>query len=148
MPSVKGARSRPKLPEFHARSQEQIDACAANLEKARAALLARGKKPNSFKEVDTAMKEVVLTSGITPITYLAAVLRDPGVDMRVRVQVAAMMLPYLHSKAPVTIEGNADRPVVVDAVKATRLDRLTPDELGQLELLMLKAAGVDDATLV
>ena len=144
MGTLKTVRSRVKTPEFNTRSQAAIDAAALNLEKARAALLARGKKPNSFKEVDAAMKEVVLTSGITPITYLVAVLRDPGVDMRVRVQVAAMMLPYLHSKAPVTIEGNADRPVVVDAVKATRLDRLTPDELGQLESLMLKAAGVDD----
>ena len=148
MPSVKGVRNRPKTPELNVRTQAQIDAAALNLEKARAALLARGKKPNTFKEVDAAMKEVVLTSGITPITFLTAVLRDSGIDMRVRIQVAAVMFPYLHSKAPVTIEGNADRPVVVDAVKATRLDRLTPDELGQLELLMLKAAGVDDATLV
>ena len=87
----------------------------------------RGRKPGSPKtggskkrtrnkrtEARLAMAQEAVATGVSPLDFLLAIMRDPTQDLAAHLDPAKGAAPYLHPRlAAVEHSGNQDKPVAI-----------------------------------
>lgn len=71
-------------------------------------------RPRGSRNKATAAKAAeIAASGLTPLDFMLAVLRDESAERDVRLDAAAKAAPYVHPKlANVEVKGNQDKPIL------------------------------------
>lgn len=76
-----------------------------------------GRKKGEPNKRTAALVALVESTGITPLDYMLAVMRDPKADMRRRDLAAAAAAPYVHSKlASVEHKGPGGGPIEITQI--------------------------------
>lgn len=66
-----------------------------------------GRKPGSNDKFKRAQAEAIAASGLTPLEYMLAVLRDAGAEQAMRFEAAKAAAPYCHPRlSSVTMDAN------------------------------------------
>src|SRR5262250_2334906 len=59
-----------------------------------------------------ARKEAIAASGLSPLDYMLAVMRDENNEMHVRLEAAGKAAPYVHPRlGTMTVKGDEDAPL-------------------------------------
>lgn len=71
-------------------------------------------RPRGSRNKATAAKAAeIAASGLTPLDFMLAVLRDESAERDVRLDAASKAAPYVHPKlANVEVKGNQDKPIL------------------------------------
>lgn len=89
-----------------------------------------------------------LADGITPLQFCCSVLRDEKASFADKKWAAHELMPYMHRKMPVAVDNGQGGPIGVMSYKPEQLAQLTEDELGKLELILMRlnTVGLGDET--
>ncbi len=72
-----------------------------------------GRKPGSPNKATAERQAEIEASGITPLEYMLATLRDENKSTEERMEAAKSAAPYVHPKlAAVELSGDKDNPIV------------------------------------
>jgi hypothetical protein len=78
-----------------------------------------GRKKGIPNKASTQRAQEIAASGLTPLDYLIAVMRNEGLDLHQRVDAAKAAAPYIHPKlASVEHKGDADNPIAFAILSA------------------------------
>ena len=77
-----------------------------------------GRKVGSVNKKTADIQRAVEESGVTPLEFMLAMMRDEANEPRDRLSAAVAAAPYVHAKlANITLSGDADNPVAVTQVE-------------------------------
>ena len=68
-----------------------------------------GRKPGSVSRLDAEAREEAHASGLLPLGYLLAIMRDVNEDKRVRLDAAKAAAPYCHARLSATELSGPDK---------------------------------------
>ncbi len=80
-----------------------------------------GRKKGTPNRATAAKEAAIAASGMTPLDYMLAVMRDSRADYEVRLDAAKGAAPYVHPKlaqVDATIRGDAAHPLVISGTDA------------------------------
>jgi len=88
--------------------------------------------------------EIIMQTGETPLEFLIGKMRDPGVDVNIRVRCAESALPYIHQRLP-ALDSMAEEPADMLARETGRdaLASFSVEELNILERMARKMSEKD-----
>ncbi len=83
-----------------------------------------GRKPGVPNKATQETREAIKASGLTPLEYMLAVMRDEGEDAPRRLAAANMAAPYVHAKlASVELTGKDGGPMeTVSRIELVAMD--------------------------
>jgi hypothetical protein len=91
----------------------------------------KGAARRSAKLTDEQRKILANTAGgISPLEFLASIIRDEKATLKDKMSAAAQLMPYMHRKMPTAVDIQAN--TVVTTVSGDALSRMKPDELEAL----------------
>lgn len=80
-----------------------------------------GRKPGSPNKANAKRQEQIAASGLTPLDYMLAILRNENADPKDRMWAAEKAAPYVHPKlAAVEHTGKDGGPIQMEDVSAAR----------------------------
>src|SRR5262245_58115072 len=99
-----------------------------------------GRPPGARNRKSLEMAEAIEASGMTPLDYMIAVMRDKDVDPQIRLEAARGAAPYVHARL------SSAEITHTDSITATAM-RLTPEEIQQkIRALIEENPGLLDLT--
>jgi hypothetical protein len=101
----------------------------------------KGAKARSNKLTDDQRKSLALAAGgITPLEFACSVIRDPKATMRDKQWACGTLMPYMHRKLPIAIEGG-DPSKPISILDIGQLKDLSNKEIQTFMKLIEKAGG-------
>lgn len=71
-----------------------------------------GRQPGTPNKASAEREQVIAASGLTPLEYMLALMRDAKADEAKRLDAAKAAAPYVHPRlAAMELSGDPDRPV-------------------------------------
>ena len=71
-----------------------------------------GRKKGVPNKSNAAREQAIISSGLTPLDYLIAILRDEGSGPNMRLEAAKAAAPYVHPRlAAIELSGDPDNPL-------------------------------------
>jgi hypothetical protein len=97
-----------------------------------------GRKKGSRNKRPSELIERIEASGLAPLEYMLAVMRDETEPKELRLEMARAAAPYVHPKMQtVKVQGDRDAPLF-------DLSQLTDNELAFLRRTILKAQPINE----
>ena len=87
-----------------------------------------GRPRGAPNKANAERQAAIAASGLTPLDYMLAVLRDESAEPNTRMEAAKSAAPYVHPKlASIEHGGKDDSPIQIEEIKI-RLVKAQPDE--------------------